>query len=484
MKKFSLIIGLLLPAFLWGGIIFSQENNFTDFPQDNSYGDYLISGVRKNISLELEGANLIDVLKMFSQYTGLNFISTEIVKDRTLTLYMEEVPVKDALNIIFRANNLAYDYYPEANIFVVKEMGKPEMELKTKVYRLKYARVKGSKFQSEINSITGGSNEVAIKESVQEVLSEYGKAIEEPATNSLIVTDVPVRFPTIDEVISQLDIPQQKVLIEVEMIDVSKVIIDELGVDFGGSAAGFQTAFDIFAKNTMGAAGKYKFDSLPNPHREGTYTVNFDPLFKAIYTDTTTKILARPKILTLSGETAEIGIISDTVVGTTVQKAQDTAVTISVDPERTDTGVSLRVTPFVNPGTNEISIVLQPKVKETANSGFSDENNNEFYNVEETSTKSVVRLQDGQTLLIGGLIKNKNISVKEELPFFSKLPLIGKFFKNRDKNDQERELLVFLTPHIIKEESGLVKKEEVPYREQKDSSKKKVVAEVLDQFSK
>ncbi|MBU1121372.1 MAG: hypothetical protein KKF54_01570 [Candidatus Omnitrophica bacterium] len=462
MKRISgIIISFLIMFSFSSG--FCGEGKFSDFA-DNDFGEYLLSGVRKKVSLELEGASLVDVLKMFSQYSGLNFVSTETVKDRALTLYMDEVPLREAMDIIFEANNLTYEYYPEAKIFVVKELNRPEVELETKVYRLKYARVTGSQFETEVRSITGGSNTPAIKEAINMILTKNGKITEDPVTNSLIVTEIPTQFFRIDKIIRELDVPQEKVLIEVEMVDVSKTVIDELGITFGGSDAGFQMAFDVFTQSS------YRFDSPPSPWREGTTSLTYDPLFKAILTNTTTKILARPKILTLSGETAEIGIVSDTVVGTTSEKAEETGATISVDAERAETGVSLRVTPVVNKGTKEITIVLQPTVKETALSGFTDENNNEFFNIEETTTKSTVRLNDGETLLIGGLIKTKNTNSSEGIPFFSKIPVIGAVFRGRDKNEQERELLVFLTPHIV-DEAVLAKKADIPYREQKDISK-------------
>ncbi|UCD15865.1 MAG: hypothetical protein JSV34_02100 [Candidatus Omnitrophota bacterium] len=476
MKKVSALIIFFVMIF-YLGIGFCGESSFSDFLPDNEFGEYMLAGIRKNVSLELEEANLVDVLKMFSQYSGLNFVSTEAVRDRTLTLYMEEVPLREAMDIIFKANNLTYEYYPEAKIFIVKEMGKPTIELKTKVYKLKYARVSGSQFESEVDSISGGSSSPAIKEAVERILSEYGKVTEDPVTNSLIVTDVPVQLPMIDKVVQELDIPQEKVLIEVEMVDVNKTVIDELGITFGGSEAGLQMSFDVFPSSS------YRFDSPPSPWREGTFSLTYDPLFKAILYDTSTKILARPKILTLSGETAEIGIVSDTVVGTTSEKAEETGVTISINPERAETGVSLRVTPLVNRGTDQITIVLQPTVKETATSGFTDENSNTFFNIEETTTKSTVRLKDGETLLIGGLIKTKNTLTKEGMPFFSKIPILGAVFRGRNKDDRERELLVFLTPHIIRD-SVLAKKYDIPYREQKDSIKKKSLESTLEKISK
>jgi type II secretory pathway component GspD/PulD (secretin) len=488
-KTIFLMIFFFIMIPLYSG--FSQDDAFGDFSQDNVLGDYLLSSVKKNVSLEFEEANLLDVLKMFSQYTSLNFVSTEMVKSRTLTLYMEDVPIREAMNVIFKANNLTYDYYPEANIFVVKEMGKPSIDVDTKVYRLKYARVSGSKFQSEVDSITGGSSTGAIKSAIERILSEYGKIVEDPVTNSIIVTDVPVQFPRIDKVVAELDIAPQKVLIEVEMIDVNKQVIDESGVTFGSGAdtGGFRTAFTIFpggissdSENTY-ASGSYRFDSPPSPWRQGSMVFNFAPAFQAIFSDSTTKILARPKILTLSGETAEIGIVTDAVVGTTSEKSEEQGTTVSISAERAETGVTLRVTPVVNAGTEEITMVLQPTVKDTSDSAFQDENANTFINIEESSTKSVLRLRAGQTILIGGLIRDKFTDASEGIPYLKDIPFLGKLFGGSDKNTQERELLVFLTPHIVDDgDTMLVKKESIPYREQKNSFKQKTVSETLDKY--
>ncbi|NQT28710.1 MAG: hypothetical protein HQ570_03845, partial [Candidatus Omnitrophica bacterium] len=139
MKKGFLMVFLFLVLSSSGG-----------FPRDNIYGDYLLDSFDRKVSLDLEGARLVDVLKMLSQQINLNFISTEAVEERILTLYMEDVPLRQAMDVIFKANNLAYDYYLDSNIFIVKELGKPTLELKTKIYQLKYVRLKSSKMEAEV----------------------------------------------------------------------------------------------------------------------------------------------------------------------------------------------------------------------------------------------------------------------------------------------------------------------------------------------
>src|SRR3989338_1959460 len=220
MKK--IIVLILAGSFLFYGISFSQ---------DDTYGEYLLSSADKRVSLDFEGAQLVDVLKLLSQQTGLNFVSTEAVRERKLTLYMDAVPLREAMDVLFKANNLAYSYYPDSNIFLVKEMGKPTLELVSKVYPLKYVRVKSGRMQIEIDALLKSKDQTqntastastqqtgGILKAVQAVLSAAGKATEDPVTNSLTVVDVPAQFPIIDEVVNKLDIAVPRVMIEVEML--------------------------------------------------------------------------------------------------------------------------------------------------------------------------------------------------------------------------------------------------------------------------
>ncbi len=97
---------------------------------------------------------------------------------------------------------------------------------------------------------------------------------------------------------------------------------------------------------------------------------------------------------------------------------------------------------------------IMPVVKDTSTSSFtiSDSSSTYFKDPEERSTKSVVRIKDGETVIVGGLIRNEKAETTTKLPFFGDIPIIGNFFKHKDKSkDKERELLVFITPHIIKD---------------------------------
>ena len=178
------------------------------------------------ITLDLKDASLRDVLKMLSVQSGLNFISSEAVADRRITLFLDNVMLKAAMDKIFSVNNLTYELDRESNIFIVKDWGKPSLELDTRVYFLKHIAVTNSRI---------GTASAGMRDALGSVVSTSGKIIEDPATNSIIITDMPSKFPVIEKVITNLDVPVAQVMIEVEILDVDKSDVDKLGLKFSGT---------------------------------------------------------------------------------------------------------------------------------------------------------------------------------------------------------------------------------------------------------
>lgn len=494
------------------------------FSQSGFHGSMLISSCKEEVSLELEDAKLVDVLKIISQQTKLNFIAAESVRERKLSLYLEKVPLKEAADIIFNANGLAYEYYPESNMFVIKETGTPAIQFKAKVYRLEFARVSSSKLEKKLNDFSGNEtasgalvegggalggsdDEGGIKEAVSGVLSEFGKVTEDPVTNSLIVVDVPSQFPIIDEVIAQLDIEPLKVMIEVEMVDVSKQAIDNLGVSWPSALMSLDMTLSQRATSFPFGSGKGNrsgntssitiSDATPSGWENVSWGTNhFGPtiltavgselILNFLKTQSDTKFLARPKIMTLSNQTAEIKITSDEAIGISKTTSEEGDVTYEI--ERSETGIKLNVTPQIGKNGKDITLYLEMIVKEAQDSGFTSASTaliaGTIKNPEERSAKAVVSLKDGQTLFMGGLIKEDVSDSKTKVPVLGDIPILGAIFRHRSKDKTERELMVFLTPHILGESQVLPKGIKFPAREQTDILKKRAVNVALDRADK
>ena len=439
------------------------------------------------VSMDLKDASMKDLLKMFSIQTGMNFIASEGVQDRRVTLYLDKVPLRDAMQKMFKANNLLYDLDKNANIFIVKDMGRPGPETVTRVFPLKYASVSTSSIKSEAQKIIGAeataSNSTSsssssssdseetgkwkaddisgITEVVRKLLSANGSVVEDYRTNSLIVTDVPNNMEVIAQTISALDVFVPQVMLEVEMLDVNKNLLDKIGFKYYGSITdSLFKAVLTGAKTTTGIPfGKDIISSKQFAKVFTPGTIDFSQQAQNVIVDflkqqTDTKILARPRILTLNNETAEIFVNTQEAIGT-IQQVTGGGSGIeasTTSAERTDTGVSLRVTPQISMESNEITMFVYPKVKDATTSATFNSGTTVYKDPEERSTKSLIRIKDGETVVIGGLIRHDRSEVITKVPFLGDIPLLGKFFTHRYKDkDKQRELLVFITPHIVRE---------------------------------
>ena len=447
-------------------------------PQLNADQPLPLVGGEASISMDFKDAGLKDILKVFSIQAGMNFIASESVQDRKITLYLDKVPLSKAMDKIFSANNLSYELDSEANIFVVKEWGKMETETVTKVFFLKNATVSISSLKDELSKglsigkagVTGSGKskfkeegEGGITYAVKKLLSPVGSLIEDFRTNCFIITDTPMKMKVISQVIALLDVAVPQVILEVEMLDVSKNTVDLVGFNFG------DTPFTAVVTGATAALGfpyggwdkvfKLGADSL------GSLAINssnaYDLQLDFMRTQTDTKFLARPKLLTLNNETAEISITKDEIVGredTTVYSSGGDPTTSSVYQRSTDlsltpegTGIFLKVTPQINMETNEITMVIYPKSSVSSVSPLSGADNQQS-DVEVRSTKSIVKVKDGETVILGGLIhQDKNVIVRK-LPILGDIPLLGMFFRHKNQTvDVDRELIIFITPRIVRD---------------------------------
>ncbi|MDD4980857.1 MAG: secretin N-terminal domain-containing protein [Candidatus Omnitrophica bacterium] len=445
----------------------------------------IASAAGVTISMDFQDASLKDILKILSIQSGLNFIASEAVQDRKITLFLDKVPLEGVMDKLFTANNLSYELDNKSNIFLVKDWGKPQTETITKVFYLKYATVSSSSLKAEMSdqigsssssggtssssgsSSSGGSSsssdgkwaveeDVGITKAVKKNLSESGYVVEDYRTNSLIVTDLPSRIPVIDKVIASLDVPIPQVMLEVEMLDVSKASTEKLGLKFG------QTPL-TFVLTGAKRSTDFPFSSTVLPYAAAKQMTPGSMSFATAYqvtldflkTQTDTKFLARPRLLTLNNETAEIKITTQEAVGEILTVSGESGnLSTTTEAERYETGVSLRVTPQINLETGEITMFIVPAVAEATASGITSSSGVKFYNPETRTTKSIVCVKDNETVVLGGLIRNKRTQTITKLPFLGDLPFIGKLFTHKDVDPgQERELLVFITPHIVKDTS-------------------------------
>ncbi|MBU4343640.1 MAG: hypothetical protein KJ902_03285 [Candidatus Omnitrophica bacterium] len=425
------------------------------------------------ISMDFQNADLKTVLKIFSQQAGLNFVASQKVKDRTVTIYFDNVSVEDALNHIMDANNLMYEQKPGSNIFIVKESGKEEVETITKIYELKYA---------QLSSITEKGSSAATQEAeivkvLKGILTKNGKIVTDKRSNNLIIKDVPSQFAIIEDVISRLDIRTPQVMIEAEIIETTTALIDYLGVNWSSGTGTFGAYNGPVQTTNWPYKGKL-FDegliSTPGGLSFAGTTANLH----ALMTSADTKILARPKVLTMNNETARIELSSKEIaIATEANTTSNDVTSTGTAYEEKDTGVILEVTPQISKD-GYITMHIKPDITSLAASRFTGQ-----FDTHKRATETTVMVKDGETVVIGGLIKATHEHSERKIPFLGDIPVLGYAFRYRSKDDADKELIIFITPRIVKDSVyALTNISEREQEKPKTEEKQKEVENLLDLF--
>lgn len=435
------------------------------------------------VSMEFQNAQLKDVLKAFSQQTGINVIARSEISTETITLYLEEVTVMDALDQILRVGNLTYERPVGSDIYIVKpkedESAKEDRPVEpiTRVYKLKYARVSKSilaktaasfgattPFEATLEASGGGGGgaggDVGIDIIIGKLLTDRGAVVVDERTNSLIVTDLPENFPRLEAALAALDVRTSQIMVDAELIETSLTKAKDLGIKWGSGTTGQLITFTPTKRQTRFPFNMFKEKIQPGSVTSGDGSTpftastldasSFKAVLEAVEADGDTKILARPKVLTLDNESAVVRLTTDEAIGFTTSSQATTAVS-SVTPERTTTGVVLVVTPQIN-DNSYITMMVEPSVTKTVTSNLTPPTGQSKPKDPKTrSSRTMVRIRSGDTLVVGGLIDRSEQETRTTVPVLSGIPVIGEAFKHSDVSNSSSELLVFITPRILDE---------------------------------
>lgn len=460
----------------------------------------LIPGEPRKISMDLDNAPVKDVLKIFSQQSGLNFIANKDIESKTVTVYFENVGVQDALDNIMTANNLSYYQEEGSDIFMVYASDSPTPKLLTKVFRLKYSRLstspidvagqrtvtdlltsdipktstQSSSSSTTATSTTGGSPsqqsfvQKGIDQLLASLLSPQGKLTVDLPTNSLIVTDTPEKLKRIEDVLRQIDVPTPQVVLEVYVMEVKKDILDNIGIEWGGNdgaivsatgatlTSGYPFTSGLFKKDLNLPIKDPAFFGLTPSHADtpGGLTTgllnatNLSATLHFIKTQTDTKILAQPRVLTQNNEAATIRLITNTGISiTNVTVTTGAAPVTTATVERAELGISLKMTPQIDQD-DSVQLFLEPAISTATPNNFLT-----GFNVLDPTTRivrTVARVKDRQTLIIGGLMDTDRRQDRRKVPFLGDAPVFGPAFRYDTTNNADREILIFITPHILK----------------------------------
>ena len=270
------------------------------------------------------------------------------------------------------------------------------------------------------------------------LLAREVAVVAEATSNTLLISGSPRFFKTVTAMIREMDQPPPQVLVQVLLVEVTLDDTIDFGVQWshlgrqGDKRARSQTQFGI----TAGATG-FTFSLTGG---------DLDLLLRALQTQGRTELLSRPQILASDNQEAQINI-GQRVPFITASRTTDTGTinTIQYEP----IGIILNVTPHINPD-GFIKMEINPEISSLSTSSVQISENVNAIIVNNRSANTTVTVQDGHTIVIGGLITGRNEKREEKIPFLGDIPIIGHLFKHTRHVKEKTELLIIMTPRILR----------------------------------
>ncbi len=289
------------------------------------------------------------------------------------------------------------------------------------------------------------------------------------ATNSLIVIASPADYALVKNLVSKLDIPRRQVYVEAAILEISLDKLRDLGVSLhggkllnegeavvlGGEALGGINTLGLNPTALSGLGGLF-FGFLGKMLDLGgnVQVPSVAALLRAIETSNAVNIISTPHLLTSDNEEAEI-IVGENVpfiTGQNVTSGGNILTTI----ERKDVGVTLRITPQINE-SDHVKLKIYQEISQVSPQQPQGVNvNQQGLVTRKRSAKTTVVVKDRQTVVIGGLISSQESFSDTKVPILGDIPVIGWFFKSRKKTITKTDLLIFITPYIVKNDQDLV----------------------------
>ena len=305
---------------------------------------------------------------------------------------------------------------------------------------------------------------------INKLLSSEGKVLFGDETNSIFVIDYPENIKKVEKYLKMVDVPPEQVLIEARVVEVSLKGEHSLGINWtafeekGGTKIGqFRLGGDsgnspieqaIPFKNTFYPPGSTSADNQEDPFTITLFDENINIVLQALANNFDTNILSAPRITTVNNREAEIKVIQSLPWAEPEVELSDEGIAITWTVHFEEVGIILKVTPMITDDGN-ISMELSPEVSEQVGEftlTVTQGNTQVPYPVpiiDERSANTKVIIGDGQTVIIGGLIKEKTTKGVSKVPFFGDLPGLGWFFKSTKDAVEKTELLIFVSPTII-----------------------------------
>ena len=473
----------------------SQETSLYQGADDNE-------ALSKRVSVNVNNMPIGTFLTSIARQSKINFIMDDNkYSDKKVTASLKDVTAKEALDTILRVQGLTYQRIGRSDNYVITKRSDELPDLVTKVYTLNYVSLQPqSNLAQDIKNIMpadststalgsyGGSTTTnifdsgssssgpgftlgsgggsssggsgtndgsAILDVIKSVLSPQGRIAVDARTNKLIVSDVPEVFPQIEAILAELDVKAPQILIEAQIVEVSKSSGFDVGFNWNVQGSFNAGKTDVpwtwFKKDSSGNILKW-FGAKGTGTGGDGWNLDFSTLsvvFKALMSNGEARSLGKPKVITMNNSPAVITSAREAAVSNVTKSTNTSSDTSYSGVERKTVGLKLTVTPQVNK-EGYVTLSVAPSYSDLVPSETISKDQ-ESYDTVTRAVSTLVRVKSGQTVVLGGLLQSSEKETITKVPVLGQIPVLGWLFSSKTKSKSTTDLVIFLTPTVLSE---------------------------------
>lgn|GEM_PF-5608105 len=366
---------------------------------------------KEKLTIEETNINLTDLLQIVSEQSGKDIVVFGNVQDRLANIKLTGVTIDEALKKILSGSRFVYKR--DGDVYLVGDPSpnspSAAMFVRTEIFRISYYKAE------DIRKILPKSLMVANIDINKD-------------QNSIIFTGTDDQIEDLRQFISKVDTPVPQISIDVLIVEVNRNLVRDLGVDLN------------FENGQLAVDGK---DGIVNYDSTGSLSKRLLAKVVALIEEGKAEVKANPRLTVLNGYEALINVGKQLNYKITTEQGSAGSTYITTRIQTIHAGTTLKIVPWVG-ASGDITVDIHPEVSNV--SGITADGLPE---VSQRRVDTSIRVKDGQSISIGGLISSEELHNQTKIPLLGDLPLVGSLFSNKTKTTRDSELVIFITPHLL-----------------------------------
>ena len=388
----------------------------------------------KPITLNFKNTNIKDVFEFLSKLSGINILFDEEVKAQPVTVFVKDVSFQYALNLLLSTNKL-FMKKVSADTIIIIPMSKGKID-QYQDLMVKTFYINNAKAKEVVNLIR----------SMLDIKKVYVNEI----INSITVRDTPEKLKLLEKIIAANDLKEAEVILDVEILEISRSNALKYGWNF--TNPGLTSTATIQPVDATGAIvpnsnNGIALSQLRNLTKDNIFITLPGIVVNLIKQDSDAQTLANPRVRVLNNKPAKFHIGDKIPIQTsTVQSTAVQAVTSTF--EYKDVGIKLGIEPIIHLN-NTVTLKLTLEIS-TLGDALDFGNGQKQYKFGTRNTETTINLRDGETVIIGGLIKDEERKSRIKIPILGDIPILGRLFSSADDGTIKTDILMSITPNIVR----------------------------------